>query len=119
MSERHPIREIAFHRNGIGGRSFWTVEFTVEELLSDVPVVTVAALHDLVGIVSAGSDPWDGVFVLSPARPSTPWRGDNFAVALRAAVEAAKAAAPADQWPPSAVGSIALASGDSLYEFWA
>ena len=74
------IKEVASHRNGVGGTPFRAVTFTLEDH---------GHTHDLVAIISTDFDDPDGYancYVIDPTDPiNSKWRGDRLYFDLRQA----------------------------------
>ena len=78
------VHRIEFHRNGVGGASFYAVTFTGKGWDGEGTAELVAAVFQAEGHVAvlSYSDPRGGI------NPAERWRGDNFERELRAAIEA-------------------------------
>lgn len=61
-----------FHRNGVGGESFYAVRFR-HTLDAGRPLLAIVEAHYRYMNTPRG---WDGTFVIDPEDPTLSWRGD-------------------------------------------
>lgn len=80
MADRIEIKRIKYHRNGIGGAGFYTVEFTFFDDECDYRDMVATIFNE------DGKSP-EYYAVLDLKDPSYRWRGDHFIYALWKAIQ--------------------------------
>jgi hypothetical protein len=87
------VTSIHGHRNGVGGKSFYAIHFTLSG--EDEPYYN----GDCIAIVT---DDADECYVVKPSDPETKYRGDNFEPLMRAYI-AKYEAEETEKWAIKAV----------------
>jgi hypothetical protein len=80
------VQRVRYHRNGVGGIGFFTVEFTDTKYKGQRFIATVWTREDESGETQIG----DHYAVLTPDDMTQCWRGDYYADQLLPAIRAAQ-----------------------------
>lgn len=78
------VTDITSHRNGVGGRSFYSVRFSYNNEGQFMPNMVAVMPEDVIDHKSRNNEE---CFVLDLNNPTSNWRGDDFASDVRTAIK--------------------------------